>query len=461
MIKKISNFWMTFMAPFMKIRVRFSYFAKVSGHTYRYGQTLTRFQLIIGYLFFFVPFVIRRQFVKASTYFVIFVGYLLFMILLGVNNLQAMIRLSSFIGDRRQPLVYGILTIVLTLFILFTYSKAQVDNLANENRLVNGEKILSFKAEVEALKHDKAYQIMLFIPIVGALAFTVIPLLFMISLAFTNYNIAREIGIGSFGWAGFNSFRLLFDGGSNFKALTNVFSWTMMWSFFATVTCYFGGFFLALLLAKKALKMKKLWRSLFVITIAVPQFVSLRVMYAMFHDYGPINAIITSLGFARFSFWSNVVSAKILIILVNMWVGIPFFMLIISGLLLNIPKDTYEAAEIDGASKWQIFKKITFPYILFATTPLLITQFVHNMNNFNVIWLLTGGGPMGQGTGGVAGGTDIFITWLYKLTMYNLNVAEYDIGAAIGIIMFIISALISLGIFKRTSAYQREEEFRK
>lgn len=136
-------------------------------------------------------------------------------------------------------------------------------------------------------------------------------------------------------------------------------------------------------------------------------------------------------------------------------------MLIISGLLLNIPKDNYEAAEIDGASKWQIFKKITFPYILFATTPLLITQFVHNMNNFNVIWLLTGGGPMGQGTGGVAGGTDIFITWLYKLTMYNLNVAEYDIGAAIGIIMFIISALISLGIFKRTSAYKREEEFRK
>ena len=122
-------------------------------------------------------------------------------------------------------------------------------------------------------------------------------------------------------------------------------------------------------------------------------------MFALFHDYGPINSLIVSLGGVRFSFWSNEYVAKALIILINMWVGIPFFMLIISGLLLNIPKDNYEAAEIDGASKGQIFRKITFPYIFFATTPLLITQFVHNMNNFNVIWLLTGGGPMGQGTG--------------------------------------------------------------
>ena len=153
--------------------------------------------------------------------------------------------------------------------------------------------------------------------------------------------------------------------------------------------------------------------------------------------------------------------AKFLIILINMWMGIPYFMLLISGLLLNIPKDYYEAAEIDGAGKVKSFTKITFPFILFATTPLLITKFVDNINNFNVIWLLTNGGPMGQGTGGVAGGTDIFITWLYKLTMYDLNVAQYDIGAAIGIIMFIISSVLSLVIFRNTGAYKKESEFRK
>lgn len=436
-------------------------FILVSSHTYRAGTNLTRFNLIIGYLFFFLPFFIRKQLIKAVSYGLIFIGYIIFMVQTGVKNINAMINLSSYVGDRRQPLVYGILALMMTLFIIFIYIKAQHDNLRNENKLVNGEEVLDFKGEYEALKHEKAYIVMLFIPIVGAIAFTIIPLIFMISLAFTNYNIAKQIGINSFSWTGLNSFRLLFDGGTNFKAFINVFSWTMIWSVFATITCYFGGFFLALLISKKVLRWKKVWRSLFVITIAVPQFVSLRVMYAMFHDYGPINTMLVNIGLERISFWSNTIVAKILIILVNMWVGIPFFMLIISGLLLNIPRDNYEAAEIDGASKGQIFRKITFPYILFATTPLLITQFVHNMNNFNVIWLLTGGGPMGQGTGGVAGGTDIFITWLYKLTMYNLNVAEYDIGAAIGIIMFIISAVISLIIFRRTGAYKHEEEFQK
>ncbi len=440
---------------------RINRFVLVSSHTYRHGTNLTRFNLISGYLLCFLPFFIRKQLIKAFSYLLILISYIVFMATVGAKNVNAMFNLSSFVGDRRQPLVYGIIALILTAFVIFIYIKAQNDNLKNENNLVNGEKILNFKGEYESLKHDKAYIVMLFIPIIGAILFTIIPLVFMISLAFTNYNIAKQIGINAFAWTGFNSFKLLFDGGSNFKAFTNVFSWTMIWSTLATVTCYFGGFFLALLLAKKTLKWKKVWRSLFVITMAVPQFVSLRVMYALFHDYGPINSLIVSLGGSRFSFWSNELVAKNLIILINMWVGIPFFMLIISGLLLNIPKDNYEAAEIDGASKGQIFRKITFPYIFFATTPLLITQFVHNMNNFNVIWLLTGGGPMGQGTGGVAGATDIFITWLYKLSMYNLNVAEYDIGAAVGIIMFIISAVLSLIIYRRSSAYKHEEEFRK
>ncbi|HZJ89637.1 MAG TPA: sugar ABC transporter permease [Bacilli bacterium] len=440
---------------------KLSRFIKVTSYTYRTGNNVTRMNLILSYLFFFVPFFVRKQLIKAVTYFLIYVFYVYYMIKMGANSISHLINLNTYIGDRRQPLVYGILTLVLTFFFIFSYVKAIRDTLKLENAIVNKKKVINYKGEWEELKHDKAYFVMLIIPILGAVAFTILPLLFMISLAFTDYNIAKQIGINNFSWSGFNSFRLLFDGGSNFKAFTNVFSWTMVWSFFATITCYFGGFFLALLLAKKMLKLKKLWRSLFVITIAVPQFVSLRVMYAMFHDYGPINTLIVNLGGSRIEFWNNVTIARILIIFTNMWVGIPFFMLIISGLLLSIPKENYEAAEIDGASKWQIFKSITFPYILFATTPLLITQFVHNMNNFNVIWLLTGGGPMGQGTGGVAGGTDIFITWLYKLTMYNLNVAEYDIGAAIGIIMFIISAVISLVIFRRTSAYQSEEEFQR
>jgi arabinogalactan oligomer/maltooligosaccharide transport system permease protein len=232
-----------------------------------------------------------------------------------------------------------------------------------------------------------------------------------------------------------------------------------VWAFFATFTTYFGGMFLAMFIKKKTFKHQALFRSLFVLTLAVPQFITLRVMYVMFNDFGPINqwllsqTIITD----RILFWSDINLAKTLIILVNMWVGIPYYMLLMSGLLLNIPKDHYEAAAIEGASRWQQFRFITFPHLLFMTSPLLITGFVGNINNFNVIWLLTGGRPLGLGTGGVAGGTDILITWLYKLTMQNNP--EYNLGAAIGIIMFIFSSVISLFIFRKSSAYAREEEF--
>ncbi len=444
-----------------KMRQKITIQHKVIAHTYRQGTARTRRHLIVGYLLPFLPFYWRKQVIRGTTILLSLAAYLTFMIIQGGASLMNMIGLSNYIGDRRQPLVYGIIAVIFSVYMLYIYVNAQQQNVKAENALLNGRKVLTFREEVEQLKNKSAYQIMLFIPIIGALLFTVIPLVFMISLAFTNYNIATGVGINRFMWTGFESFKKLFDGGTNFAAFVNVFNWTMVWAFFATFTTYFGGFFLALLIAKKTVKWKKVYRSLFVIAMAIPQFVSLRVMYSMFHDYGPINAILTSMGGDRVLFWGDINTAKTLIILVNMWVGIPYFMLLISGLLLNIPKDYYEAAEIDGAGKWAIFRKITFPYILFSTTPLLITSFVGNINNFNVIWLLTNGGPMGQGTGGVAGGTDIFITWLYKLTMYNLNVAEYDIGAAIGIIMFIISSVISLVIFRNTGAYKKESEFRK
>jgi arabinogalactan oligomer/maltooligosaccharide transport system permease protein len=145
-----------------------------------------------------------------------------------------------------------------------------------------------------------------------------------------------------------------------------------------------------------------------------------------------------------------------LILFINMWVGIPYYMLLMSGLLINIPKDYYEAATIDGASKWQQFKRITFPNILYMTTPLLITSFVSNINNFNVIYFLTNGGTIANGISNTAYKTDILITWLYTLTMKKY---DYNFGAAIGIVMFIISATISLIVFRKSKAYSSEEEY--
>jgi arabinogalactan oligomer/maltooligosaccharide transport system permease protein len=131
-----------------------------------------------------------------------------------------------------------------------------------------------------------------------------------------------------------------------------------------------------------------------------------------------------------------------------------------AGILMNIPADYYEAARIDGAGTVRIFFEITLPYMLHITTPYLITQFVGNINNFNVIWLLTGGGPVDNlhyGGGSQAQSTDLLVTWLYRLTV-DQN-PKYNVASVIGIVIFVISAILSLITFNRTSATKNEGAF--
>ena len=151
---------------------------------------------------------------------------------------------------------------------------------------------------------------------------------------------------------------------------------------------------------------------------------------------------------------------RLMIILVNIWIGVPYTLLMSSGILMNIPADYYEAARIDGASPVRIFFAVTMPYMLHVTTPYLITQFVGNINNFNVIWLLTKGGPVDNlyyGGGTQAQSTDLLVTWLYRLTT-DQN-PRYNVASVIGIVIFVISAAASLITFNRSSAAKREEEF--
>ena len=143
-----------------------------------------------------------------------------------------------------------------------------------------------------------------------------------------------------------------------------------------------------------------------------------------------------------------------MVIIINMWVGIPYTMLMTSGILMNIPADLYEAARVDGASTLKMFFKITLPYVIFITTPYLISSFIGNINSFNTIFLLTGGGP--TYTGYQAGGTDLLVTWLYKVT---IDQGSYNTGAVIGIFTFIITATITLITYRRSKAYNEEDTF--
>lgn len=150
---------------------------------------------------------------------------------------------------------------------------------------------------------------------------------------------------------------------------------------------------------------------------------------------------------------------RVMIIVVNMWIGIPYTILMATGLLMNVDDKMMEAAALDGAGPFQRFIRIILPYMLHATGPYLITQFIGNLNNFNVIWLLTGGGP-GDNIlygGANAKSTDLLVTWLFRMTT-GVN-PQYNMASVIGIIVFIISAVFALFTFRRSAAMKNEEEY--
>jgi arabinogalactan oligomer/maltooligosaccharide transport system permease protein len=159
-------------------------------------------------------------------------------------------------------------------------------------------------------------------------------------------------------------------------------------------------------------------------------------------------------------FWDDPTWARVTVVLINIWIGIPYLMLIATGILMNIPADLYESSRIDGASGWKQFTKITLPYMLFITGPYLLTSFTSNMNNFNVIFLLTGGrptNPVASGAAGSVGFTDLLITWLFKITTGSDT--KYYLASVVGILVFLVVAIISLVVYNVLPSVKNEEDF--
>lgn len=355
-------------------------------------------------------------------------------------------------------LLYGILALFVTAVFIVLYlnnisSAAEAEKLSK-----SGAKLPKFKDDVAALLDGKFHKTLLAFPISGVLVFTIIPLIYMILLAFTNYDKDHQVPANLFTWVGLDNFKTILGADS---ALSHTFwpvlGWTLIWAVFATFLNYVFGIILAMLINKKGIKFKSFYRTLFVFAIAVPQFVSLLVMKNMLAEAGPINVLLMELNLidSPLPFFTDPTWARVTVILVNLWIGIPYTMLITSGILMNIPDDLYEAARIDGASPFVMFTKITMPYVLFVTTPYLITQFIGNINNFNVIYFLTGGTPATLDYY-QAGKTDLLVTWLYKLTV---NSRDYCYASTIGILVFVICSVISLITFRNSRSYNNEEAF--
>lgn len=417
----------------------------------------------------------KGQYIKGLLYFLVEVGYAAYLIFFGINYISkfgtlgtqtggfAMVdgRFQKVDGDNSMLiLLYGVMTIVITIvflvfYIVNTKSAYMVQKLKEE-----GKHIPTFKEDVKTYGDEKFHMTLLTFPTLMIGIFSILPLIFMILIAFTNYRPPHLPPNSLFTWVGLNTFSEVFDStggasmGHTFLVLTE---WTIIWAIFATFLNYIMGMIVALMINKKGIKLKSLWRTLFVITIAVPQFVTLLVMNQMLQlDTGVINIILKYLGFSQVNFIeSSALVARVTVIVINLWVGIPYTILITSGILMNIPADLYESATIDGAGPVKSFMKITLPYMLFVTTPYLITTFIQNINNFNVIYLLTNGSPTSEHLY-QAGYTDLLVTWLFKLTMSS---QDYNYAAAIGILVFIVCATLSLITFNLTKSAKDEEAF--
>lgn len=372
-------------------------------------------------------------------------------------------------------LLFGVVGILIIAAFVVLYVSNFKTVFRMQQMKEHGEHINTMKEDCWELINRKFHVSLLALPVLGVILVNVIPIIFMICVAFTNYDMDHQPPTYLFTWVGLKNFRQLFTSSATVTfgyAFIRILFWTLLWALLATFSTYFGGIMLAKLINDRQVRWKKMWRTLFVITIAIPQFVTLLLVGKMFGDYGIVNSIcsktgLTDLlrqiglvgkGLSYIPFLTKPGWAHVMIVLINIWVGVPFQMLSATGILMNIPHEQMESAKIDGANERQIFWKITMPYMLFVTGPSLLTALIANINNFNVIYLLTTDyvtSNMNYANSN-AKEVDLLVTWLFRLTN---DYSNYKMASVIGICVFCICAVLTLIGFTRMIAGNKEEEF--
>lgn len=291
------------------------------------------------------------------------------------------------------------------------------------------------------------------------LFFVVLPLVFSAMLAFTNYSSPNNIPpANTVDWVGLQNFETLAGRSLWAGAFGRTALWTVTWATLATVTCYVGGLLIALALINKNIRFPSFFRVVYILPYAVPAMLSLMVWRNLLNgQFGPINRMLIEWGWISqpIHWLSDFTLARMSMVTVNLWLGFPYFMMLITGVMTSVPKDLYEASEIDGANKRVQFFKITLPLVLYQTIPLFIMSFSFNLNNFGAVYFLTGGGPTDLATTqSGAGATDILMSWMYKLT---LDLRQYNMAAVLSILVFLVIAPFAIYNFSRTKAFKEGE----
>ncbi len=353
-------------------------------------------------------------------------------------------------------MLLGLMSLTLLILFVAMYISNVRDCYNTSQKIIRGEKPQTFKDDLKDLLDKKFYKTVLFLPLLGTIIFSVLPIVFMILIAFTNYG-DKYVPPVLVDWVGLDNFVSIFSMRDIGPTFFKILGWNFVWAILTTIINYAFGLLLALLLNKKIVKGKAFWRLFPILAYAIPGFITLSAFKFMLSQGGPINQIIINNGGNPIPFLTQEGTwwARIIGLLVNAWVTVPSVMLLATGMLSNINNDLYEAAKIDGASSFKQFKDITLPFIIFATTPTLISSFIGNFNNFGVFYFLRGS-IISDGYF-VSNDTDLLINWLYRLSIDN---NYYSIGAAISLIIFVITSGISLIIYIKSPSYKKEDTFR-
>ena len=360
-------------------------------------------------------------------------------------------------------MITGLITVIILIifFVLYAFNirdaKKSADEIIKKNSFPT---MLQTKKEMS----QTAFPAFGVVPILLMIAFfTLIPLLFSALVAFTNYSSPDHIPPNNtVDWVGLENFKNMFTrsaGSEWFSAFGRTAIWTIIWAFFSTITCYFFGLFFAVILQDKRITIPKVYRAIFILPYAIPTMLTLFIWQNLLNGtFGPINRTLMTIGLIKNAIpWlSNPNMAKVTLILVNIWIGFPYSMILTTSSMTAIPHSLYEAATIDGANKWGQFKSITLPLVLFQTKPLLIMQFAGNINNFGAVFFLTGGGPALPDTITTqAGATDLLISWIYKLTYNTPNM--YNMASVLSILVFVVLVPFAVYQFTRTKSFKEGE----
>lgn len=287
--------------------------------------------------------------------------------------------------------------------------------------------------------------------LISILLVTCLPIVYTVMLSFTNYNMYH---LNDYSFVGVENYRTVFSG-----SIRNVFfpvlGWTICFALLSTAGAYLMGLILAILLNNPHMRESKLYRAILIVPWALPSTIAILAWQGLLNEqYGGINQLLHMIGIAENIPWlTNPFWARAGIIMVNVWLGFPYMMNVCLGGLQAISAEYYEAARMDGATKWQCFLSITFPMVTKLSIPLVISSFAANFNNFGNIYMITQGGPA-RVDNQFAGYTDILASTTYKMTTWS---NRYELSATFSVLIFLIVSTFTLLNMRLSGSFKEVE----